>query len=1059
MDTLHPHYLRVEYRQQPEGLDTPLPRLSWLAAGEGRAKCQTAYRVLVASSREKLALDLGDLWDSGQVAGDLCAQVAYQGRPLASRMVCWWKVRLWDERDRPSAWSDTARWSMGLLDDADWAAQWIGFDESLPRAAQKQAPMSLENAPWMSLQEAPQPPEVGLHWVYRKVVVVPNLALLGAARMAIASGDQFALYLNGRQVGASYEGIGAWRYPQQFDLMPHLSEGENVLAIDTWYLMSPAPGVIGNLELVSIDGNVQAQCIDATWRASDQPADGWQAPGFDDATWAHPHAVAQEGDAPWGKLAPAPVENPPCPYLRQSFSVHKEIVRATVYASALGLFELHLNGRKVGDDCLTPGWSDFNQRVYYLTHDATGLLEQGPNAVGVILGHGWYSGYLGWESVERGHYGKHPRALMQLEIDYTDGTRDVVATNEAWRARYGPILGSDLYMGCRYDARQELPGWDTAAFDDGTWAAVKTDPTAAPPLLQTYPGIPVRRVMELAARVRTEPVPGTFVFDLGQNMVGWVRLRVTGTAGTRVRLRHGEMLNDDGTLYVRNLRSAQSTDEYWLKGEGEEVWEPLFTFHGFRYVEVTGYPGTPPLGAVTGIVVHNDLPITGSFSCSDAALNQLQSNIVWSQRGNFLEVPTDCPQRDERLGWMGDAQVFAPTACFNMDAAPFYTKWLRDVRDAQSLEGSFAVVAPRVVMCSDGAPAWADAGVIVPWVAYQTYNDPGLLAENYNAMARWVDFLDRENPDHRWVNRVSYNFGDWLAVGEETPKDLIATAYFARSAQIVAEAARVLGHDAHATRYDDLAAAVRDAFVAHYADESARLIGDTQTGYALALQFDLLPAGLRPKALAHLVRNIRDRGTRLTTGFVGCSLLLHALSRHGARDLAFELLQSDAFPSWLYPIRHGATTIWERWDGWTLDRGFQDAGMNSFNHYAFGAVGDWMYRNVAGIDADPDEPGYGRIVFRPRPGGTLTWADAKYESIRGTIACRWRLDVDQLAAEATVPVSTEAVLLLPVNDPERVRESGKQPVDADGVTFEGVEGEACRYTLQSGNYRFVCRLS
>ncbi len=1059
MSELRPHYLRVEYKQNPLGLDAAHPRLSWLVEAEGRGRRQTAYQILVASSEENLAADNGDLWDSGKVASAECAQIVYAGLPLGSRMQCFWKARVWDEQDRPGAWSEAAHWTMGLLDASDWRAQWIGFDEPFPRAAQRQKPIALDDASWMSLHaDTTAAIEPGRCMVLRRTIALPALDDIADIRMALSSSDQFTLHVNGVLVGESEEGTGRHMFPRYFDLSPWVHEGVNVIGVVHWQLVPCAPALIGKIEIERPDGSTQVLRLDEAWRAAWDPADGWQAADLDDAAWEHPVPVAKMGEGPWGRLFTAPADYPPCPYLRQTFSVDRQVARATVHASALGVFEFYLNGEKAGEDCFTPGWSDYTTRVYYLTYDVTHAVRQGENVAGVMLGHGWYSGYIGWDTFTRGHYGKDPRALVQLEIEYTDGTREIVSTDEAWRASYGPILGSDFYRGCLYDAQQEMTGWNAPGYDAGAWRPVVVDASGAPPLLQAYPGIPVRRIQELPALQCTEAAPGVFIFDLGQNMVGWVRLKVSGPAGTRVRLRHGEMLSPDGTLYVRNLRGARCVDEYWLRGDGEEVWEPTFTFHGFRYVELTGCPGVPPLEAVTGIVVHNDLPITGAFACSDERINQLQRNILWGQRGNFLEAPTDCPQRDERLGWMGDAQVFAPTACFNMDVAPFFTKWLRDVRDGQSPEGNFPDVAPRVLAGPDGAPAWANAGIIVPWVIYQAYNDPALLAENYNAMARWVDFADRENPDHRWINRVGANYGDWLAVGEDTPKDVISTAYFARSAQLVADAARILGHAAHAERYSALAAKVREAFVSHYVDADGRVHGDTQTGYALALVFDLLPGDLRPKAAAHLVANIRRRGTRLTTGFVGCPLLMYALSENGALDVAYELLQSEEYPSWLYPVKQGATTIWERWDGWTHDRGFQDPGMNSFNHYAFGAVGDWMYRNVAGIDAAPEEPGYGRIVLRPRPGGTLTWAEARYDSIRGTITSRWERDEHELRVAVSIPVSTEAVLHLPVADPGLVRESGGAPAESEGVSFEGVDADGCRYALQSGSYQFVCRL-
>jgi alpha-L-rhamnosidase len=758
----------------------------------------------------------------------------------------------------------------------------------------------------------------------------------------------------------------------------------------------------------------------------------------------------------WFNQEPALSEPPsgPPPYLRKVFQVAKPVRSARVYATALGVYELRLNGRKVGEDALAPGWTDYSKRVQYQTYDVGPLVREGDNALGVILGDGWYAGHIGWGN-RRAHYGPFPMARVQLRVDYRDGTSETVVTDASWKGAAGAILYSDYLEGESYDARQEPSGWDTSRFADGAWKPVATPPAPSIAVV-AQKGPPVRRTEELSPKSVTESA-GRYVFDLGQNIVGWARLKVSGRAGTRVRLRFAEMLNPDGTLYTLNLRSAPSTDTYVLRGAaGGELFEPRFTFHGFRYVEVAGYPGRPGLDAVTGIVVHSAIAAAGSLETSSAMVNRLVRNIDWGQRGNFLSVPTDCPQRDERLGWMGDAQIFARTACFNRDVAGFFAKWMVDVEDAQSAEGGFSDVSPRIVDTEDGAPGWGDAGVIVPWTMFQCYGDTGLLARHYDAMAKWIHYIDVANPNHLWRRRVNNNFGDWVAVGSRTPKDVLSTAFFAYSARLLSRMALALDRPEDARRYEDLFQSIKTAFGREFVTPSGRIAGDTQTCYALALRFDLLPEDRRPAAVRYLVEDIDRNGGHLTTGFLGVGHLLPALSEAGRDDVAYRLLLNDTFPSWGYSIRHGATTIWERWDGWTEDKGFQDPGMNSFNHYAFGSVGEWLYRFVAGIDTDPDAPGFKRVVVQPRPGGGLTFARGTYDSVRGRVASEWRLEGERLRLKIVIPPNATATVHVPgAGDRARVTEGGLPAEQAAGLRFLRMDGATAVYGVGSGTFEFV----
>ena len=750
----------------------------------------------------------------------------------------------------------------------------------------------------------------------------------------------------------------------------------------------------------------------------------------------------------------------PSPYLRREFPLDKPIRRARLYATARGVYELYINGNRVGNDVLAPGWTDYDRRIHYQTYDVTPLLADGPNALGAVLGDGWFAGFVSFDPKHRGaHYGARPQLLAQLNVEYEDGTTESLATEGLWRCSTGPILYSDLLMGESYDARREMPGWAEPGFDDSEWCGVEVEEIGDTNLV-AQPDEGVRVIEQLAANAITEPESGRYTFDLGRNMVGWVRLRVAGEAGTEVTLRHAEALNPDGTIYTTNLRSARATDHYVLGGDGEEVYEPRFTFHGFRYVEVTGYPGEPPLDAVTGRVVHSATPPSGSFECSSHLVNELQENIVWGQRGNFLSVPTDCPQRDERLGWMGDAQIFVRTAAFNMDVAAFFEKWMADVEDAQSPEGAFPDVAPLLrgsglIDLSWGAPAWGDAGVIVSWTIYRAYDDPHIVERHYDAMVRWMEYLHEANPDYIRKNRMGNNYGDWLSPkGDHTPKHLLATAYWAYDAKLMAEMAEATGRNEDAGEYSDLNERIKAAFEEAFVSPDGRIEGDTQTCYLLALHMELLPEELRSAAADHLVRTIEREDWHLSTGFAGVGYLCPVLTEAGYTDVASRLLGNETYPSWGYTIKNGATTIWERWDGWT-ETGFQSPNMNSFNHYSLGSVGEWLYRYVAGIDFAA--PGFGRIVIRPRPGGNLIHASGEYDSVRGRISSSWKIEDDRFVLETLIPPNTTATVHVPSTDD--VSEGGRPVDEADGVEFlRAGEGETV-LSVGSGRYEFEGRMA
>jgi alpha-L-rhamnosidase len=741
----------------------------------------------------------------------------------------------------------------------------------------------------------------------------------------------------------------------------------------------------------------------------------------------------------------------PCPFLRKDFTLKKPIAKARLYVTALGLVEVHLNGKRVGDTLFSPGWTDYRKRVQYDVYDVSDLITEGDNCVGSILGDGWYCGFLGSEG--RQQYGDQPQMLLQLEVEHGDGSREIIASDEQWSFAFGPIVASDFLKGEDYDARLELSGWNLPGFSETDWRAVKlfADPGLK---LVARCGPPVRKIEELRPKeISSVVIQGIAVnqhtlFDLGQNMVGFVRLKIKGEAGLTVRLRHSEILDEKGAPYYENLRSADSIDSYTLKGTGEfEVFEPHFTFHGFRYVELIGYDGEVDEETITGIVVHSDTPQTGTFECSDELVNQLQSNIDWGQRGNFLEVPTDCPQRDERLGWTGDAQVFIRTASFNRDVASFFTKWQQDMADGQTDSGAIARIAPSVFIDhrENGGPAWADAVIICPWIVYRCYGDKRLLERHYDSMRGFIAYLENNSKDyiHAYEGSLWQGFGDWLSINAETPKDFLGTAFFAYSTSLMVKVARILGKKEDEKTLSSLREKIGEAFQKKYVSADGKVASGTQTACVLSLHFDLAKEKDRPAILGALVADIEKRGMQLSTGFVGCSYLPYALSNEGRLDVAYALLQQTKWPSWLYAVTQGATTIWERWDGWTHDKGFQNIGMNSFNHYAYGSVGEWLYSVVAGLDIDPECPGYKKIVIRPQPGNVMTYARAEYLSIRGPIKVSWKVEDGLFSVELLIPANTEAEVWLPTDDASSIKENGEKIESSDGCIRIG-----------SGSYSF-----
>ncbi|HYL73430.1 MAG TPA: glycoside hydrolase family 78 protein [Bryobacteraceae bacterium] len=1004
-----PVRLRCEHLNNPLGIDSERPLLSWQSESKERNWRQAAYQILVASSPGRL--HKADVWDSGKQASGESNGIAYGGPKLESRRRYYWTVRVWDARGKRAEPSQPAWWEMGLLSKDDWKAKWISR-----RDLGGDADHAATSWIWVAGQDAFHVPAktAGLFRLNFDLAQKP-----AGAELLIITRGSYDARVNGHEIGTR-------RDSQEFDrldLGDQLTTGANTVEVRV-IARGAITALAALLKITRSDG--------ATERI---PTDRWQARLESETVWKPAAAVAELNDKRLGD----PSLEQSAALLRRSFSIAAPVRTARLYITALGSYRVFLNGQRVGNDILTPDWTDYRKRVLYQTYDVTSMLARGGNAIGAILGDGWYGSGLG--SGQRFNFGPPPvRLIAQLEIEDTKGHRQTIVSDESWRAAQSPILRSEIYAGENYDARLEQPGWNTAGFQDARWtpAAISAPPPGAVSS-QMSPTIQVTET--LRPKNITSPSAGVSIFDMGQNMVGWVRLKASGPAGTKIRLRFVEILKPDGSIYRDNLRGADATDTFILRGGGEETFEPHFTYHGFRYVEVTGYPGNPTLDAITGQVFHTALEFTGKFTSSSAMVNQLWLNTLWGQRGNLESVPTDCPQRDERLGWMGDAQIFWRTASYNMDMAAFTHKWMRDVVEAQSPEGGFADVSPRVMDLRDGAPAWGDAGVIVPWTAWRHYGDTRVIEENWDAMERWMRYIGSENPEFIREKRRNNDFGDWVPAESTTPKDLIATAYWAYDASLMSQMARAVGKEADAKRYADLFDNVRAAFQKKFIHENGEVGNGSQTCYALALHMNLARDDQKPALMERLVHDIEARNWHLSTGFLGTPYLLAVLVNNGRADVAYRLLLNETYPSWGYMIGKGATTIWERWNG---DRG--DPGMNSFNHYAFGSVVEWLYRYAAGIDTAADSPGFRNIVIHPRPDARLSHVRGEYDSVYGKIVSDWNgAPGGPFSLRVTIPANTTATVYLPTG---RVTESGK-PVD----TKPGPPGYVT-CAIGSGSYDF-----
>ncbi len=1026
--------LRADATIDPIGTHAPAPRLSWRIESDGRGVVQRSYRIRADTAD-------GNVWDSGDVLSDASFDIAYGGTPPTSRQRIRWSVTITDALGR-QARSEPAWFEAGLID--GWTGAWVEAEDALA-AADRAAGMA-----WVWSETALDPRPHG----FRLDLTVP--ADVVRTEILVSGKDHLrGVWIDGVAVPLAQP----WQYDSPLPFWGTLSPvagtiGPGAASIcvhvdaDTAGFFPVDGGAFAALiRLHRADGTIDRVVSGPDWRVLPDPPAGWQTAGFDARDW--PRAVPGGSDA---CNDPRPSE--PAMLLRQDFHARDGIVAARLYATALGSYVATINGRPVSDAVLSPEISVAHDHIFYQSIDVTALIEPGANAIGLMVGDGWYASAFGWR-IERYGFGPAPRrVLAELHIDYADGRRERIVTGPDWRIATAPVVASEIYDGETFDARLALPGWDCAGFDASGWDAAKigaTPPAALVPL--TSP--PLRPIEERRAMTVREPHPGRYVFDFGQNVSGWVRIAAQGPAGTTIVARFAELLDEDGSVDMANLRLACATDRFVLAGTGSpETFEPSFTYHGFRYVEVGGYPGVPTVDDIVGVVVHSDCRITGAMSFADAPLlDRIWHNAMWSQRSNFFAVPTDCPQRDERMGWMGDIQVFLDAAAFNMEVGPFLRRFLLEARAAQRPDGGYPIVVPQPQSYPDVVTAgWSEAGIILPYQLWQRYGDTAVIDENWAAMERWMAHVAAANPDGIWRNDRGLDLGDWLSVDavkpddETTPRGLCATAYWAWCADLMAAMAEATGRGSDAGHYAALRAHIGRAFAAKFVRDDGILGNGSQTGQVLALHMGLVSPELRAPAARVLAHDIRRRGMKLSTGFLGTPYLLDVLADAGLLAEVEGLLLQTGYPSWGYMAAQGATSVWERWNG---DTG--DIAMNSYNHYAFGAVVGFFYRRLAGIA--PGAPGFRRIAVRPLWLAGVGRVEAAYDSCIGRIATRTDGDASGLTRlSLTVPPNSVADIELPDRDwREGVHALDRHP-DIRGVSRAD---SLVRFTVGSGEWEFA----
>ncbi len=1071
-----PVALQVDNLTNPLGIDDPAPSFSWQLQDPAHGAAQTAYQVQVASSADLLQQNTPDIWNSSVVHSSQSLNVVYAGPVLRPSTRYFWRVQVWNTAGKPYASSESSWWETGLMTQDAWHAQWIGYETP------EEATVRHAASAWITSPDAKvlaQEKQNQQHFAYRTRITLAKP--VESATLYATAQDTVSAWVNGAQMLTAEPlppwGQMPWKKFVRADITQKLTPGANTIAIEAvHHVANPsgmvpedAPPMMATLVVQYADGSWASFGTGPDWKTSTHAAENWQQTNFNDSAWksAVPFAPSANSSDPSHPWIPDSVKA-----LRQTFTVNSPVKSARLYATALGEYQIFLNGDRVGDQVFAPGWTDYRERVVYQTYDVTAKLASGKNVIGALLAPGWYETPLEWLQ-QPNNYGVTPPAIRaQLRIEHTDGAVEWINTDQTWAARVPDILHSELYDGETQDARRRLPGWTTAKIEISGWGKASiVEPAPVKIEAQTFPPIRVERTV--AAKSLTEPKPGVWVYDFGQNLSGLEILRVKGPAGTDVKLRFAEVLNSDGTIYTDNLRTAKVTDHFILRGEGVEDFNPQFTFHGFRYAELTGLPTSPGKDALIVAVIHTDAPFTAKLTTGSPMINQLWSNIQWGQRSNFVGVPTDCPQRDERLGWMADAQVFWRAATYNMDLAAFSRKFAADMRGTQAGTSFYGIYAPGTARPNMGhGPGWSDAGVIIPYTAWLQSGDTSIIDQNWSSMQKYLDGIAAANPEWAWKNEIGTPFGDWLSPEGKTDIVLIGTAYWAYDITLMQRMAQATGRTAEAAKYAQIFDKIRAEFQKQFVHNDGFIAGadntpspfgvinnpnarshggDTQTGYVLALHMNLLPENLRAAAAKRLANKIEQNHSLLATGFLGTPYLLEELTKAGYTKLAYRLLLNTQYPSWGYMVEHGATTMWERWNG---DQMRNDPSMNSYNHYAYGAVADWIYRYAAGIDTTPLDAGFRTVVLHPVFDARLGKIAFDYTSSYGPIHSDWTANETSADWHVTLPPNTRGWLPLNTTEAAKYKLEGEVLSSSKRAKPGTREGES-GYELAPGSYNFT----
>jgi alpha-L-rhamnosidase len=1060
------------------------PRFSWELATSKNGQNQKSFQIIVSADKSKIVSGTGDLWDSGKTKSSETFGIKLPEGRLISFTKYYWRVRVWNNNNEVTEWSKPATFITGAFDKSDWKASWIGDKQEPPL----EYPLLYKHIGYLSSYTDNENEEkwiqidLGSKKEFEMVRFFPsdnNILKIKDYYFPLAfrieTSDEGTKWIKcaersevkspgGNPLEVTFQKISGRfvrlivtklrRYNSRiFDYEDH-GDPKKLFAFS-----------LSEMEIIN-----QKQILSSGCKVSYKDAlikvdreDGYDPDMLTDGIKDTP---------PYPTRRPIP----PSPLVRKRFELKSRPVKAIAFVSALGVYEIAFNTVRPDQRVLAPEWTDYNKRVQYQAYDVTELLNAGQNVIAAQLADGWYAGMLGptrWSEYfpKRGAYGLNRRLFLQLEVEYGNGNKETIVSDGNWKMyKEGPIRIADNFLGESYDARKEVASWESVSFDDSGWKNVVAENNNIHLVPQINQPIKVIETLRTKSVLKTKK--GYYLFDVGENIAGWCNISIKGNPGDRIILRHGEILDDNGELYTENLGAAIQTDTIILGQSGIINYEPRFTYHGFRYVEVHGLRNPPDKSILNAKVIASDQPRTGYFECSNPMLNQLYKNINRSHISNMHGIPTDCPQRDERCGWMGDVYIFAQTSMFNRDMAAFYNKWMTDILDAQSERGTFPDIAPHPFGYEKhftNAPGWADAAIRLPWFMYINYGDIEIIRNNFKAYEKYISNIVKTNPDLIWRSGLGLNYGDWLngntlnaegfpKTGAQIPSEVFSTIMFYNSVVTLSKMADATGMKEESKNYADLAGKIKIAFRESFINDDGMIEGDAQACYAMALHYNIFPAEMEKIFEKRMIDKFIPYAGRMNTGFHSTLCLMKELVKRGYAEKAFQLLETTEFPSWGYSIDQGATSVWERWDGYVKGRGFQGAGMNSFNHYAFGAIGEWMYENILGVQPDFDSPGFRHFILKPLPGGSLTWAKGSFNSFSGKIEAGWKKDGNKFDYQFTVPPNTTATVFIPAKSAESASIIVSDDQEKPAFTNSGFKDGYVVFEVNSGTYKAISEL-